>query len=202
MKDFFTDGFSLESTPEEVGLPKMSDQYEIIRPLIGTKEKWEQYTNDLLYFTEIAFREWAEEMSHKADWANRLHRRFTPKMAFERMFGIPFNMQEHYKQLRTLAKVMAHYSTKISKGGYIEGKKTSKNIYHIMRYVNRKKPYSLRLKLEQMFEAGEIPGKFDTEIPKLLKPGHARRTRTEANMQRRSEEARRRYNERQSAKSD
>ena len=65
--------------------------------------------------------------------------------------------------------------------------------------MKKQKPYSLKLRLEMYREQGIIPSVNNMKIPHdkmLCKPGHAINARTNANMEKRSQLARERYNER------
>lgn len=180
----------------------VGDAWKQIRPLIDTPEKWKQYTNTLLYETEKDLREWMAKLYNNVEWrTSRLRRRYTCRMAFERIYGVEYDPKVHSKQIRALGKLMAHYSNKIQTDGYICGKRVHTKIFHLAAAGFRKRPYSIRLKIEMMLAEGKIPTNKDTEIPKLLQPNHARYERSEKNMQERRKLARERYYERKSAES-
>lgn len=153
-------------------------------PLLTTPEHWENYSDDAIYEADKRIREWIQSMRSK--WSRRgLDRRYSFNMICE-ILGLS-KVVETRKNYKSISKVFAYYSTKITKQTTIRGKKY-KNVYTISPKRLRLKPYSLRLRLEQMEEEGtwqnfQLP-KDDLEI------GHARNPRTEANMQKRSRERR------------
>lgn len=185
--------FDLSAEPEK---PKLADPN--LSHWLGDAERWKQYTNERVYEADCLVRQWIAEMSTNVKWRTSAKlRRYTMAMVFEQLYGRPYDHSRDAKMQAVLPKVLAYYSTKVQKSASINGKFTSKTVYTISPGRLKKPPYSLRLRVEWLAERGEVPGPHNMCLPKdKLKPGHARNPRTNANMERRSREAKDRYNER------
>lgn len=201
MPDFTTtsDGwvFNLED-PEP---PKIHYDTEMLAPILGTAEKWNNYGNTYLYKWEKLVREWILKHSENSTWVSHSkHRRYTMKMVIEEITGEEYSQDKYLKDVRHLKKILEYYSTRVQKSAIINGKKYNKPIYIVSpKRVKKQPPLSLKLRLEEFQKQGIIPTPANMKLPSekmFCKPGQARNPRTQANMDRRSEEARKRYNER------
>ena len=137
-------------------------------------------------------------MSKNSTWKqSKNRRRYTMSMVFEQIYGRKYDRYQDCRITNQFAKVLAYYSSKIQKSGSIMNKNYSKTIYTISPKRIKKPPYSLKLRVEWLAEQGLIPNGNNMQLPKDdLKPGHARNPRTDENMRKRREEARRIYEER------
>ena len=184
--------FDRPGKPEK---PKLADPG--LAHWLGDSERWRQYTDDRVYEVDSLVRQWLGEMSKNVKWRTTTRlRKYTMAMVFEQIYGRPYDHSRDAKMQIVLPRVLAYYSTKVQKAGSIGGKFTSKTVYTVSPGRLKKPPYSLRLRVEWLAERGEVPGPKNMCLPKDLKPGHARNPRTNANMERRSREAKDRYNER------
>ena len=169
-----------------------------VEPFLNNTQ-WEQYSDDLVYQCDKAFREWLAIMSTNSKWKrSRTERIYMFSHLFERVFGRKYNQKEDSKVTVKLARIFAYYSTTRGKHYYDSstGKTKNKTSYCISSKALDKPAYSLRLRFEEMSAKGILPNNTNMRLPKDdLKPGHSRNPKTEANKQRMSEEGRRRYNE-------
>jgi len=187
--------FHLGEEPPKL-LPKQQD--ELLVPIFADRDKWANYSDLFLYEAEKALRKWIALCSKNSKWrGQQKYRRYTFKMLYEEIFGKPYTQAETAPYMPRLVKLFSYYSSRIQKAGSINNKMYSKTIYCISPARLEKPPYSLRLRIEWFAERGEVPNNWNMKLPKdSLKAGHARLPLTEANMERRREEGRRRYNER------
>jgi len=164
--------------------------------------KWENYSDKDLYEVESLLRQLFKQKESDPKWNLTIakHRRFTAGMMFEVLYGRPYDRTHagEYQKILRLARVMAYYSTRITKEGSINGKRYKKKIYYLsLKRYKKLPPYSLRLRLEWLEEQGKVPCWQNMKLPKDdLKAGHARNKRTEENMEKRRERGRQLYNER------
>lgn len=158
-------------------------------PYLSDEKAWDNYSDDIVYEVDKAIRSWGEQM--RSHWSRKgMDRRYQFSTLLG-LLGVDVNVNNN-KNYNKIARIFAYYSTKVQKETFIDGVR-KKNVYTISPSRLRRPPYSLRLRLEQF--DGPRDGR-SMQLPKDdLEKGHARNPRTEANMQRRSEEARRRYNE-------
>lgn len=187
----FTDPQSKPVLPDE---PNMATGY-----LEGVG-KWENFSDPLLYELDSLLRQFLETKVNDPKWttASTKWRRFTCGMMFEILYGRKYVSGDDNKYAFRLAKLMAYYSTRITKEGSIRGKRYKKSIYclSIKRYKTMP-PYSLKLRLEWLEEQGKLPSWHNMGLPKDdLRIGHARNKRTEENMEKRRERAKKQYLER------
>lgn len=166
-------------------------------PYISDPAAWTQYSDEFIYEFEIMFREWLKIMSENTEWCRKYrYRRYTTGMLWEILTGNKWNCKTDSKYSTKIAKIFAYYSCKIQKSGVIDNKHYTKTVYTISPPRLKNPPYSLKLRLEWLYEQGEIPTRQNMKLPKDdLKPGHARNPRTEENMRLRHEEGNRRYQE-------
>lgn len=193
------DGWVFDLTaPEKSDVPKPQPLDDRMLPVLSDPAKWRNYSNDILYEGEKALRHLIAKLGENSTWHNQARRRrYTFSMLFEMMFGRPYDQKKDARMVVPLTRVMAYYSSRIQKTGYVNGKWRDKTSYTISPKRLKRPPYSLRLRMEWLAEQGLVPNGKNMQLPKdNLRPGHARNKRTDANMQRRSEEAKRRYNER------
>jgi len=194
--DFTTDDweFRLDDTPADVSI---STNEELL-PFISTTKAWEQYSDPVIYETDKLIRDWISIMRKNSRWCSNVYRRkYTMSMIFEQIYGRPYDQKIDAKKTNKMQKVLAYYSTRVQTGGSIDRKKYTKTIYTISPKRVDKPPYSLRLRVEWLAEQGKIPTYQNMRMPKDdLEPGHARNPRTDKNMQRRREQARKIYVER------
>lgn len=178
--------------------PELPEGSEEKLPYLASAERWEQYNNEVIYSIDSLVRQWIEVMGKSKAWRNSAKmRRYTMAMVFEQIYGRKYDPYTDAKIVRPFTSILAYYSTRVQKSGYINGKTYTKTIYTISPKRLEKPPYSLKLRLEWLSERGELPTWRGMALPKDdLKPGHARNPKTEANMERRREAGRARYNER------
>lgn len=202
--DFTTDDWSFrldgaEKMPEE---DKPRCMIEML-PYVSSPEKWEQYCDEFVYEADKAVRAWIEKMMDNPSWKqpNPRNRRYTAGMIFEQAFGRKWTDSDNKYGTRW-SKILQYYSSKIQKEASINGKKYTKNVYTIsVSRFKRVAPFSLKLRLEWMANRGILPNNSNMRLPRdTLKPGHARNKRTDANMERRRQQARDRFNERYNKK--
>lgn len=193
--------FDLGNLPEKIELP---DKPNMATGYLEVPGRWENYSDRILYDIESRLRKFlaSKEEDPHWTWARTTYRKFTVGMMYEILYGEKWDPHTCGPYAHRMNRVMAHYSTKIQKEGVIRGKRYKKKIYtlSLSRY-HKVTPYSLRLRLEWLADKGELPTMENMRLPKeTLQPGHARNPKTEANMQRRVEAGRKRYNERYNKK--
>jgi len=177
-------------------------------PFINDPKAWDQYHNETLYQAEVALREWMTEMSKDKKWAGyHRNRRYIFSQLFEILFGRPYENSDA-RYIRQLTDLFAYYSTKIQTGFWDrERQKTrSKTLYTLSPNRLHRPPYGLKLRMEYFAENGVTMTEGNMRLyGRDLRPGHARNPRTNAKMEKRSEqkrEAMREYKERQRAACD
>lgn len=168
-------------------------------PYLSSEKAWDNYSDPLVYEVDKRLRAWIKEM--RPVWRTKrgrgLDRRFQFATLME-IIGIEID-SEVTRNRAKIARIFAYYSSKIQKQTKINGKK-AKGVYTISPTRVDRQPYSLRLRMEEFVDKENISGR-QMQLPHDdLKPGHARNPRTDANMQARSEEQRRRFNEYQQRK--
>lgn len=167
---------------------------------LSDPELWENYENEALAAAETALRDWITEMRKVPSWnaTNSKKRRYTFSMLFELVTGEKYEQRKHAKWISMWRTLFRYYSSRVQKAGSLDGKMYSKTIYVISPQRLKRPPFSLRLRIPWLVEHGYAIDKRTMYGPnsELVKPGHARNPRTDANMERRREEARERYNER------
>lgn len=185
--------FHLDGGPK----PKIKEVPKMM-PWIGTSEAWEQYSDDRVYHADKLVRAWIAEMKRNSKWVRTAKlRRYRFSDLFHLVTGEEYDASKHSKTVHIYTRIFSYYSSRIQRGGSINGKSKNKTIYCISPKRLEKCPYSLKLRLEWFAERGEIPTSANMALPKDdLRIGHARNPRTEANMRKREAEGRRRYNER------
>lgn len=175
-----------------------------IARVIGEPKAWEQYHNNWLYEAEKALRHWMEVMATNTKWkTTQRMRRYTFKQAWSQVFGTNWedSDQKQGKQ-RLWIELLSHYSSRIQNSYWDnEAQKQRNRTTYVLspRRLNSDEvmPYSLKLRVEWLAEHGKIPTAYNMKLTKrTLTPGHARNPKTEANMARRREIGRQRYNER------
>ena len=185
-----------ETKPELPDGPNMATSY------LEGPGKWENYSDRDLYEVDSLLRQFLMSKATDPKWtkASTKWRRYTAGMMFEVIYGRPYagTHTSDYQKILRLARVMAYYSTRITKEGSIRGKRYKKKIYYLsVARCKKLPPYSLKLRLEWLEEQGRMPCWQNMAVPKDdLKPGHARNKRTDENMEMRRERGRRLYKER------
>lgn len=161
-------------------------------PYLSSEKAWDNYSDPLVYEVDKRLREWIKEMRPvwKTKRGQGLDRRFQFATLME-IIGIEID-DEVRKNYQKISRIFAYYSSKVSKQTRINGVKR-KGVYTISPTRVDRLPYSLKLRMEEF--SGPIDGKQMRLPVDDLKPGHARNPRTDANMQRRAEEGRRRMHE-------
>lgn len=183
--------FSLEEeSPKQFTARESMPKWAV--PYLSTEKAWDNYSDPLVYEVDKRLRAWIKEM--RPAWRSRrgkgLDRRFQFATLME-IIGIEID-EEVRKNYQKIARIFAYYSSKVSKQTRIDGVK-KKGVYTISPARVDKQPYSLKLRME---EFGAPMNGRQMKLPDdNLEPGHARNPRTNANMQARSEEGRRRANE-------
>ena len=186
------------SFADDAPAPKLPEGPNMATSYLAGTGRWENYSDVMLYECESLLRQFLESKVDDPRWTmpNTKWRRFTAGMMYEILYGEPYT-HENYPKILRLARVMAYYSTRISKEGSIHGKKYKKKIYCLSTSRYKKvPPYSLKLRLEWLEEHGKLPCWQNMRLPKDLEAGHARNRKTDENMEKRRERARRIYNER------
>jgi hypothetical protein len=178
---------------EEADLPKRNPNSMMDYAYITGYKDWEQFNNLELYEIEKAIKELflsTEIWWKSAPWSNRV----TSRIVYGLLYGKEV-VGNGGKIMNYISTILAYYSTSIKNGGKCQGKTTKAAIYLISKKrLTQVKPYSLKLRLEWLCENGKIPNKWNMKREKCpLLPGHARSPKTEANMRRRSEEAKQRW---------
>lgn len=192
------DSWSFDLTSDQPQYEKVTElPNENAIPFIDKQESWNQYTNPFVYDFDSRLRKFMEKMANEKSWKSvAKNRRYTYSMLIERLYGRKYDHKVDGRTAAVGSRIVAYYSSKIQKSGNINGKKYSKNIYTLSPKRISMPPYSLKLRMEWLDEKGELPSYNNMKLPNdNLKAGHARLARTEANMERRREDARRRYNE-------
>lgn len=170
----FTDGVFQLGKDEIIEKDELPNK-EIL-PIIGNHKQWDQYTNEFIYKFDALVREFIEIMNHNGYWKSHyMARRYTYSMIIERLYGRPYNPKTDQKNLNAACRILAYYSSRIQKGGMINGKNYSKTVYTLSPHRLRKPPYSLRLRLEWLQDQGILPNSSNMRLPKdNLKPGERR----------------------------
>lgn len=191
-------GWNLFGLKEKPKMTQNENIKDVYRAILGDHDKWKQYCNVDIYEFDKAMREWLQIMSTNTVWCRSYKkRRYTFKMIYEQIFQKEYVPKEASKYLMIGARICAYYSSKVTRNGSINGKNYSKSIYCISPSRLHNLPYSLRLRIEEFEKEGIVPTNSNTKLPEdNLEPGHARNPKTEENMRKRSEEAKRRYYER------
>lgn len=198
---FTTDGDGWKfSFSDPMSKPKLPEEPSMATGYLAGKGRWENWSDPMIYECDCLVRQLFESKKGDKEWnkPNGRNRRFTFGMMFEVLFGRKYDSKKDAKYTNRLSKILAYYSSRVQTSGSIHGKRYAKPIYTLSpaRYA-RKPPYSLKLRLEWLEERGELPTWSNmAPAPDDLKPGHARDVKTEENMERRRERARKAYNER------
>lgn len=199
--------FSFSEEPEIPDLP-VHDPLDSAGPKVvgylDDPKRWENYSDLVIYELEVLLRKFLETKLDDPNWkgAKTYWKRYTCGLMFEQLYGRRPNMKDHddIVKLRRMPRLLAYYSSKVQKAGMVRGKQYTKTVYTLsLRRYKKNLPYSLRIRLKDMQEKGEIPTWQNLRLPKDdLKPGHARNPQTDENMRRRRERAKQIYNERYS----
>ena len=189
-------GFSLEGDAPK-GLETGTPIDHAAVPYISSPEAWAQYHDENCYLCDKTLREWIAEMEKSKPWCrNARKRRYTFGMLFELLFGVKYEGAKHARYINTFSRIFAYYSSRVQKGGSINGKTYSKTVYTISPGRLKKPAYSLKLRFEMLAENGRDVDGRSMKMPKDdLPPGHARNPRTDRLMETKREEGRRRFNE-------
>ena len=189
------DGWSLV---EHDGI-EMGDDiiHDAVKPFIAGKKEWDNYTDDLVYDADKAMRDFIRKMSETPKWTrDRRARTYRFKQLFRLLFGREYDVKKDSKTTAKLSRIFAYYSTSIRNASKDDdGNWKAKPGYVISPKRLNKPPYSLRLRFEEMAAEGIIPTAVNMKAPKDdLTRGHARNPKTDANMERRRNVQRERYN--------
>lgn len=205
--DFLTNGFKLgeEFDPVKVLGERLPVPKEMV-PWISDPKAWDNYVNETYYAADKMLREWMEEMCQDPAWGGfgkkpMYRRRYTFGQLFHILWGRPYDSKRDAKMVRPLQKLFSYYSSKVQMGGTnVQGKKVgSKHPVYCLSpsRLHKMPPYSLKLRMEWLQAQGRIPNGRNMAPPKDdLERNHARNPKTEANLQKRRAEGRRRYDER------
>ena len=154
-------------------------------PILTTPDRWENYSNELIYETDKRIRTWIKAM--KGTWKSRRgdDRRYSRKDLIE-ILGLQDAIKNAHDD-KIVSRIFAYYSTKIADRTSIRGRKVKK-AYTISPARLKRSPYSLKLRLEELEGEGHWA---NFRLPKDdLEVGHARNPRTEANIERRKQRGR------------
>lgn len=198
----FKEGFNLEEHDYiKVG---DSDIDSAVLPFITGKKEWEQYFDDMTYQTDKAMREWLTEMRQNKTWCRtRKARTYQFKQLFRIVFKREYDPKTDSKYSNRIARVFNYYCvTKRSSCKNDQGEWRAKPGYVIGANRVDLPPYSLRLRYEEMLKEGKVPNYSNMKIPDDLKTGHSRNPNTDANMEKRRQQGRDRYNEYQRKRND
>ena len=194
-----SDGGWVFSFADPVEKPELPSGPNMATNYLAGAGKWENYSDLMLYDAECRLRDFFESKRDDKQFNSPkgTYRKFTVKMMFEILYGKPYTSSDQ-KIANRLSTLMAYYSTKIQKEGTIRGKRHKKKVYTLsFKRYSMVKPYSLRLRLEWLGQRGELPTWRNMMLPKDdLDAGHARNPKTDRNMEKRRERAKRIYNER------
>lgn len=201
---FGSGSFSLEEeTPTiESGTEQVHDPHALVH--ISDPKAWANYSDPILYQLDKRMREWLEEMCQDKAWVGTSRkatnsRRYTFATLWAILFNREYDQKKDSKWVVKASRVFKYYSSKVQKGGWDphSNKQKSKTIYTISPARFKKNPpYSLKLRVEWLAAQGADPNGWNMKTPKDdLAPGHARNPRTDANMEARRAEGRRRFNE-------
>lgn len=160
---------------------------------ITTQEQWDNYTNEEANDFEMRLRGFLQYMKEHPKYRAAINRRFTYQMIYERLYGELPREKTGYKS-NTYRKIISYYSTRVMSDTFI-GDKRCKRVYVLSYKRLEKRPWCIKNRIQWLLEHGESidQGKLRL-IKKQLQVGHARNPRTEANMEKRRERARKAYN--------
>lgn len=201
-KAFGSDGFYDLTQPVDVNIkePDISAYYA---PFLANQKAWDQYHNEYLYQVEKKLRAFIEEASKNPSWKKAVNRTFMYSQLFELVMGRPYGSDEDDPKYTSLiSRVFAYYSIKVTANYYDRKTKRqrSKTGYRLSATRLNNPPWSLKLRLEWFADNGIVPNGLNMKPEyKDLKKGHHRIPKCEDTMQKRREEGRRRYEQRQSA---
>lgn len=203
IQEFFEQGWEL-NTKEIIELGN-DVIHDAAVPFIAGEKEWENYTDDIVYETDKAMREWIETMRQDTTWSrSQKSRRYRFSQLFRILFHKEWDNKQYGKYMLRISKVFAYYSSRLTTTSKDDtGKWGSKTGYVISPSRLKQPPYSLKLRLEWLAQQGKIPTAQNMKLPKdNLEIGHARNPKTEANMERRRQQKRDRYNEYQRKRND
>lgn len=158
-------------------------------PYLTTPQAWANYSDTLVYECDRRMRAWLRKM--KPVWKNLKDRKYRSKELVE-ILGLG-DMVNNSNDWVKISRVFKYYSTRYQKETSVNGVRKRK-VYTVSPRRLKNLPYSLKLRMEEL-NGQEAPWQH-FKLPKDdLELGHARHPRTDANMQLRSEEGRRAFNE-------
>lgn len=154
-------------------------------------ELWANYTNDTLYELDKKLREFLQKTRWKRERKKGL--KTAVPLVFFWMFGRPSEPKDS-QTCSLLHRLMRYYCTRYTGKSSIDGK-TYPHVYYFSTYAGRfKRPYSLRLRLEEAEKNGTGFGKvftpYGTNIdksPKGWKTGYCDRITSGTNYRKRSD---------------
>lgn len=191
------DGWSFDlGAPADLELPANSD---VLEKVLGTPERWANYCDDDLYMLEKLLRKWFAACRESSRWMKTYkNRRYTMGMVVERIFGRKWDSSIDCRYSKKLKLLLQYYSTSVKPSGVIAGKKTNHPVYVIGTKRIDKRPYSLRLRIEELAAEGILPDRYNMVIRKddLCEVGKARNKNVQKRIDERRARARARYNER------
>lgn len=191
------DGWSFDlGKPADLDLPENSDMLEKI---LGTPERWANYSDDDLYMLEKLLRKWFAVCKESSRWMKTYkNRKYTMGMVVEHIFGRKWDNAIDGRYSKKLKLLLQYYSTSVKSCGTIAGKKTRHTVYVIGSKRIDKRPYSLRLRIEELAKEGILPDRYNMVIRKddLCEVGKARNRNVQKRIEERRERARARYNAR------
>lgn len=189
-------GFSLTDPDAQLDLGECPTPEPIAQSYMTKPEQWENYTDPFLYEFEKKLLDYLHTMSQSRAWCTHQYmRKYTMDMMMMVLLGRHYNSKTDRIYVTRMKHILAYYSTRIQTSYYNREKhKTiNKTCYVISaRRFKNILPYSLKLRLEVLAEQGKLPNSSNMSLHKVpeLKPGHARNPRTNANMEKRSEQKR------------
>lgn len=187
--DFLERGLSLEEEPERIDAKGLKPLSLDAVSFLADQKSWDQYMDLLLYDTDKLVRKTIIELSKTKLWQKSWkYRRYTTGMIFEAIYGRKANNKTDGKVVVRMARILSAYASTKKKSGSINDKHTNKPVYFLPKRLDEVPPYSLKLRFEWLLEQGKMPSAHNMKPSEGLKAGHAKNPRTEANIQKRSEE--------------
>jgi hypothetical protein len=166
-------------------------------PFILEEKEWNNFINEILYEVDCLFVEWFEKISETEDWQKHYkHRKFSPGMLYHLMFGHKCDESNaiERKYRYWLAAIMKHHAVRRQRLSTIKGV-TYKHVYTLPRKLKRK-PLSLKLRLEMIAAEGLTVSREDMRLEDPLPQGTARHPLTQKRIEARRAKMKEVYNKR------
>lgn len=143
-------GFEPEDEQEVIQRLKFDESLEIPVALTDP-EIWKNYTNDDLYQMDKQLRAWFKRMRYRQELKHGF--KTAVPLVFFHLFGRPSTKSDS-ATCRMLHTLLKYYCARYTGQSHIAGKKYNR-VYHFNRFTAKnKRPYSLRLRVEEACEDG------------------------------------------------